>query len=407
MKKLTLILALVGLTTFFAHAQWVKLTDNVLPIHGGTLFNNLQEYDGTLYLSHLKGVRKSTDGRNWTEISNGLATLDVSNKVYEVLAEDDVLYAATLDGIYKSTDGGNNWTKRSNGITVGSGHVHIVARFILKHNDILFTATSSGIYYSKDEAATWILSKFDQQVRDFEEHNGALFVGSTSTSAYLYKTTDNGLTWETVDFPYAVQDILSFNGTLILGSLGLYLSDDNGLTWDARTTCFDGNGCVAMREVVGINDRLYVTFGGTILTSDEEAWEWEDIGKPYGLDGAENILSFNNKILAQGGNVRERDIEEVLSVDELSANNQSASSLSNYPNPFQSSTTISVTLAQAANVSIDVYNIFGQKVEQVTQQKLNAGTHNIEWNNTLSAGTYFLTLLVDGKRVNTTKCMIN
>ncbi len=411
MKKLTLILALIGLTAFYSQAQWVKLTDNALPINGGTLFNNIQEYNGTLYLSHLNGVRKSIDGNHWTEISNGLSTLDVSNNVYEVLAEGDVLYAATLDGVYKSTDGGNNWTKKSNGITVGSGHVHIVARLILKHNDILFTATSSGIYYSTDEAETWVLSNSDQQIRDFEEHNGALFVGSTSTSAYLYKTTDNGLTWETVDFPYAVQDILSFNGKLILGSLGLYLSDDNGLTWDARTTCFEGNGCVAMEEVVGIDDKLYVTFRGTILTSDEEAWEWEDIGKPYGLGGAQNIIQFNDKILAQGGDVWARDLEEVISVNDIFADNNASFSLSNYPNPFHSSTTISVTLPETADVVINMYNMSGQKVAQITQQRLSSGTHNIEWNrkanNALSIGSYFLELRVDGKKVDTKKCIIN
>ncbi len=407
MRRITFILALIGLTTFYTHAQWVQLTDNVLPIHGGTLFNNLQEFDGTLYLSHLSGVRTSTDGTNWTEISNGLATLDEANNVYEVLAEGDILYAATLDGIFVSTDGGNNWTKKSNGITVGSGHANIVARFILKHNDILFTATSSGIYYSTDGAETWVLSKFDQQVKGFEEHNGALFVASTSHSSYLYKTLDNGLTWENVEFQYPIADILSFNGKLILASLGLYLSDDNGLTWDARTSCFEGNGCVPMRKVVGIDNKLYVPFRGTILTSDEEAWEWEDIGRPYGLNGGNNIIKFNNKLLVQSGNIWERSLDEVVSVNEINTNKQSPFTLSNYPNPFNAATTISVTLPKESDVNIDVYNVLGKKVAQVAQERLQEGDHRIAWDNVnLNAGTYFLELRVNGKRMNTTKCVI-
>jgi len=48
----------------------------------------------------------------------------------------------------------------------------------------------------------------------------------------------------------------------------------------------------------------------------------------------------------------------------------------NYPNPFNPSTNIQFTLAATSNVTLEVYNMLGQKVATLLQgQKMNAGNH--------------------------------
>ncbi len=52
----------------------------------------------------------------------------------------------------------------------------------------------------------------------------------------------------------------------------------------------------------------------------------------------------------------------------------------NFPNPFSPATRIAFRLAQKARVSLQVYNILGQKVANLLEQQLAPGKHEIRWN---------------------------
>jgi hypothetical protein len=56
------------------------------------------------------------------------------------------------------------------------------------------------------------------------------------------------------------------------------------------------------------------------------------------------------------------------------------SGLKVFPNPFNPSTTIAFSIPQSQDVSIDIYNLKGQKVHTLHRGMLNAGTHNLAWN---------------------------
>ena len=65
----------------------------------------------------------------------------------------------------------------------------------------------------------------------------------------------------------------------------------------------------------------------------------------------------------------------------------------NAPNPFNPTTAISFTIADAGNVSIDVFNVAGQKVDTIASEFMSAGSHSVTWNATgFSAGVYFYTV---------------
>ncbi|MFA6471812.1 MAG: FlgD immunoglobulin-like domain containing protein [Candidatus Latescibacterota bacterium] len=68
----------------------------------------------------------------------------------------------------------------------------------------------------------------------------------------------------------------------------------------------------------------------------------------------------------------------------------------NTPNPFNPSTTISFNLAKAGKVTVDVFNISGQKVGTLVNTTMNAGSHSVTWNaSNRSAGVYFYTVKSD------------
>jgi len=69
----------------------------------------------------------------------------------------------------------------------------------------------------------------------------------------------------------------------------------------------------------------------------------------------------------------------------------------NVPNPFNPTTTINFTLAKAGKVTVDVYNVAGQKVDTIVNAPMNAGSHSVTWNaSKFSAGVYFYTVKSGG-----------
>jgi PKD repeat protein len=55
-------------------------------------------------------------------------------------------------------------------------------------------------------------------------------------------------------------------------------------------------------------------------------------------------------------------------------------SLSAYPNPFNPSTTIEFSLVNNEKIEISVFNIMGQKITTLVDEKLDIGNHQITWN---------------------------
>jgi hypothetical protein len=65
----------------------------------------------------------------------------------------------------------------------------------------------------------------------------------------------------------------------------------------------------------------------------------------------------------------------------------------NSPNPFNPTTTISFEIADPGTVTIDVYNVAGQKVDTIVNEYMEDGTHSRVWDATgFSAGVYFYTV---------------
>ncbi len=78
----------------------------------------------------------------------------------------------------------------------------------------------------------------------------------------------------------------------------------------------------------------------------------------------------------------------------------------NYPNPFNSSTTIQFAIPSNEFVSLEIYNLSGQKIETLVDEQLTKGNYNIEWNaKGLAAGVYIYSLEA-GKVFKTNKLIL-
>jgi hypothetical protein len=64
--------------------------------------------------------------------------------------------------------------------------------------------------------------------------------------------------------------------------------------------------------------------------------------------------------------------------------------LSSYPNPFNSSITICYSLGEPSTVSIEIYDLLGRRIDNLSQGRQQAGNHQVIWEaNSLSSGAYF------------------
>jgi len=114
------------------------------------------------------------------------------------------------------------------------------------------------------------------------------------------------------------------------------------------------------------------------------------------------VTSLRNQLLGRD------DYDTAYSSD----NQLPYSPLSNYPNPFNPVTTINYSLQKDATANISVYNLLGQKVITLLNERKNSGDYQVRWDgknskgNNVSSGVYFYKLEIDGKIVDKNKMLL-
>jgi len=86
-------------------------------------------------------------------------------------------------------------------------------------------------------------------------------------------------------------------------------------------------------------------------------------------------------VISTGGEGVEEEGQAAYSVDAA------------YPNPANPTTTIGFTIAEAGYVTVDIYNVAGQKVDTLVNSEMTSGKHSVVWDGSgFSAGVYFYTV---------------
>ena len=199
----------------------------------------------------------------------------------------------------------------------------------------------------------------------------------------FYVTDNNNveITGDEVEIP---GDLVNFPLPVELTSFTANVNTNNvSLSWKTATEV-NNNGFEIQRKV---RDQ-----------KSEVSGQWEKVGfvLGHGNSNSPKEYSFTDKNLTGGTNFVYRlkqidnDGQYQFSKEvEVEVVPKQFNLYQNYPNPFNPSTNIKFDLPEAAKVTINIYNILGEKVASLLNKTVEAGFHEVQFNGSdLSSGTY-------------------
>jgi hypothetical protein len=161
---------------------------------------------------------------------------------------------------------------------------------------------------------------------------------------------------------------------------GVFRSTNDGTSWTAVNTDLTNKGVTAM-TIQGTN--LFVgTDGGGVFLSTNNGTNWTGINTGLSKKRVHALIIYGGTIFAgtAGGGIWKRSLSQITSVESMLNNFPVNFTLQqNYPNPFNPSTQITYSIPKLSNVSIKVYDILGQEIATIVNDKKPKGVYTIRW----------------------------
>jgi len=399
--------------------------------------------------THQEGLLKSTDnGHGWTQV---LGSPLISGDIHAVATTPSgAIIASYYGALYRSTDHGGSWTEVRSGSALYSIACHGANAYSC--------GTSDGFCYSSDSGATWQWLSGSSGLGSSPyvvavQPSGYLFVGTGGYGVYL--STDGGSHWtarnnKLTDFHINTLSI-SVAGTLYVGTpSGVFYSSDSGANWNAANggltnlnvlaLTFDPHGTIYAgistgKETGGLwkaNTPLPIQLSSftSVVTGGSITLQWKTVSEinNYGFEIQRSHSSNDGFVTIAGsfvaGNattiqehtyrytissppsgtwyyrLKQSDLDGTVSYSDAIAVNAEGvpaqfSLGQNYPNPFNPSTSIGYSLPSAANASIAVYDLLGQKVATLVDGYQEAGNHTAMWDaRSFPSGVYCVRMVV-------------
>lgn len=348
--------------------------------------------------------------------------------IYVVHAEKNLAPAGSDADIilHRSTDGGTTWSAgiRVNQDALNNGKVQYCPALVVGGD-----GSVNVVYYDNRN------------------------LSGDSATVYLSRSTDGGNTWtdlEVADHHFKPKPIAGLAGgyqgdyigvTEANGIVWPYWCDDKSGIYQAWTTKVDFNGVVTNPNIVpaltltpntgnGIFDISYSATNNETTSQTFNIWVDEkqpnnrtktiinrtitvNPGATFNKVKTRNIstkplgtYTYTLNVGTYPSTIWASDVKTYSkTVNQLSKGGSDEQLIpesvlleSNYPNPFNPSTTIRFGLSQDDNVSLKIFNALGQEVATLVNEFRNAGYHDVVWNGTdnsgnqVTSGIYFYRL---------------
>ncbi|MCD4737123.1 MAG: T9SS type A sorting domain-containing protein [Bacteroidales bacterium] len=418
--KTTLITFFLICSTLFVYSQWeeVSIPGSTAPV--------------TSMFTYLDTLMAGTDGDGiFTTKDYGATWIDISGNIGNKYI-NDMRGGASPTAIWVSTDNGPFYTEdhanyddnTSTGLTNTDINYYWFGGDNGTNAEWAIGTNGGGVFTSSELTGPWI-----------EANTGISGDG-------LFINDMGGYSDGSVDYAVA--------GTIG----GVYYSSDNLGSWTAKNNGLSGNSLI-VNSLTGLGSVVYIaTDGGYLFSYDlGESWipliqnEKFNITRAfpagagfffflfgetgyYSVDGQNfipidmsgitgEVISFaaNSTLVFIGtqttdkdgklsGSVYKRPIDQITSVeDHLFTGTKTDYLKQNFPNPFNSSTTISYDLPQSDFVTLKIFNLLGEEVCTLVNEFQKTGHHSIDFTPENINGNIFFYHLQTGNGLAETKKM--
>lgn len=360
--------------------------------------------DSTFYLHTIDG------GVNWIKenLNEGVYGL----KRIQFISKNIGFACGSLGQLLSTKDGGKTWVpypyqfdvefwdiffvNGNEGWAVGERYGNNFGRGMIVHT------SNGGAVWNKQleiETTNQFEAKFFKAIRMKNNKVGWAIAGDyfdNFSPTYVYKTEDGGNNWVMLNSPIQRpasrlkginEDTLWVDG---YGVAQMSISVDGGYNWvliengyryiSAIAPLSGNKGWACSVDIRGKDPSsiIYTTDSGVSwieeLELDEYVFDIENKGNYVWLSGSDGLIM-------------RKKINYTAIVDNDNIPN-SFELLPNYPNPFNSQTTISYTLPEEADVKIEIYNMTGKKIKSFRLNSQKLGHYSVIWDGRNDKGVF-------------------
>jgi hypothetical protein len=183
----------------------------------------------------------------------------------------------------------------------------------------------------------------------------------------------------------------------VLAGYEIHMFDPNGSSWMRNGGMMGGHMQFGsnVRYQMHYSDEQLKHYGADENSIRAKYWDdrlnnWVELNSS--LNTELNTLTFENNVVS---NFVVLEFNKVTSVENLTENvtPDEFKLAQNYPNPFNPTTVISFALNKDTEVTLNVYNLLGEKVSELINEKMGVGSYNVTFNASgLPSGIYFYEL---------------
>jgi photosystem II stability/assembly factor-like uncharacterized protein len=376
----------------------------------------------------------SDGGLNWTQQQT-----NTTNKIMRLFFLDDEIgwaltWADAANGdnlffgteILKTTDGGLNWNlqtyKEEDSFLRGIYFLDTLKGFMGGVPGKFLITTDGGLNWEPANIDSGTFSYFP--VIDFNFYNGLYGFacgGRFDIAGVIWRTSNGGDSWTPIDGEYSPPDevwdihffdslnVMAIGGDPDVFGAGIMQSTDAGISWDYFEIGIFGRAlAVSFRTenegwaVVPQSELFVVTFDYGASWNPHFA---PDSSRLYDIIFTDSLTGY---AVGEAGVIAKYNYDKPDKV--VNEPNFTLSEFTldqNFPNPFNSSTTISYKLSEPAFISIEIFNVLGIKIKTLIEEYKQSGTFTVVWNaNVESSGVYYLQMNVNGERLSTKKMVM-
>jgi len=373
---------------------------------------NWQQYtkeNGTLPNNEIRAIAEDANGVKWFGTYGG-GVVRVNGDQWTVFDEKDGLAYDKARALAVDNDG-DLWVGTSRGLSRYDGSMwttyttensglpnHCVISIAVDQNNVKWFGTYGGglVKYDGD---TWTILTTEDGLPDNKinaiafDNDGNVWVGTDKGAARfdgdtwtVYNTRNSGISHDLI---FAIK--ADADNTIWFGTRRGVSSCDNGTwtTYSAKTryNILDTR-CI---YAIDIGSDGVLWFGATVGLWRYDGTKWVSYTR-WENDFTNDVYVRAIYIDGEGKTwLGARDALTAMNIGTQPIKKNTAlptqmKIVGNYPNPFNPDTTIEFTIPNAGFVSIDVYNIAGQKIRSLVSEHMEAGTHSLVWNGRTDTG---------------------